>query len=170
MKRHTKKLSAVLVWLLLVSVTLAPACRRKQVRVTNLPEGVSEQEVQNWFTATGAMRTIAKSMVHAQDFVIQLNRAGVFPDGEPYRRTMVSFKRIAEEGQRVDAFLENYPNRFGGNIQTKLREFADFARAELDQAIVDGSLGIKNENSQESFRAILRSVDIALTIILSLTS
>ena len=147
---------------LLVLLLPGLSCARKQITVTDLPPGVSETEVKNWYVATGAMLVIAEGTEDATDFVISLRESGVFSDDAAYVSTLKALKRVATTGKSASSFLEQVPNTFGLDTTGKLVEFADIAVIEVQAAIDQGTIGIGDDASRARFKRILGLVQIAL--------
>ncbi|HTP64171.1 MAG TPA: hypothetical protein VMJ66_02180 [Geobacteraceae bacterium] len=92
-----------------------------QAHVTNLPQGVPENEVRAWIAATGAVKVIADSTKGVTDSVIALNAADpkVIPSDD-YQKILLVLGKTAQTGIHVDNVLKQAPSKFGDGTKQQI--------------------------------------------------
>jgi len=170
MKRGT--LSVVCAFLLLFS----EGCAGRLGTVSNIPTNpttgqpvATEQEVKDWDQAVRSLNFIVEQLKAADNAVVSLNRAGVFPDGQPYVAVLFSLSRGNQAAFGAVNYLKSVPNQFGQPIRVKVNGFAGQIYSALEDAISNGLLGIKNSEKQAEFKQILELVKNAVTTVITLT-
>lgn len=139
----------------LVTATVT-GCQKKHI--ANVPPGVSESQVNDWYTATGAVSIVADNTKAAVDLIVDLNHNGEFPDGDAYNQTLSVFGGIAQGGIHARNVLSAMPENFNEDTRSQIVDFATTALAELAKwqlsrqssgmrtANVDGAAGMQKVN------------------------
>jgi hypothetical protein len=154
-------------WLLIIGLVGAfgvSSCHRVN-HVTNLPPGVNEQEVKDWYAATGALSVIADNTKAATDIAIDLNHQGMFHDGPAYNTTLTVLARISQGGIHASNMLRAMPEHFDANARLQLSAFADDALAQAQKAVDEGMGGVGDQSGRQKLTDMLRGIQSALRII-----
>ena len=143
-------------------MSLATVGCQKKVTVTNLPPGVTQTQVNSYYTAVGISKTIANSADNITDAVIQLNREGIFPDGAAYANTLRSLGKIAQAGKRADAALKEAPQYFGAREKAVVYSLIQDVADELNTVELQSTLGIKSDQAKATIVALTKTIELAL--------
>lgn len=143
-------------------------CAVRVTHVTNLPPGVSEQEVKNWYTATGTLHKIADVTHAVQEAVISFNHAGVFPDGPAYVATLQDLGKIKILQEDSAKYLATVPQTFGQPTKDKLKSNMTAISALIQDMNTRGITGIKNADSAKSINAQISQLILSASVLLSL--
>ena len=160
-RRIGKSWYVVLVVLLMA---LAIGCPKKPVHVTNLPPGVTETQVQNWYTAVGVVNTISRDSLAVSNALIQLNRQGVFPDGNAYAAALAAMGRIDRAGMETDTMLRKAPQNFTAAQKDLVLQFAKTASIELQNLQTQLALGIRDPNAQKTVTTVMTTLQLSISI------
>lgn len=156
---------------LMFSVMMATtACTPRKVDIVNAPTPLAAEAVRNWYTATGALEVVANNSHNALQAIIQMNRAGTFPDGPAYAATMNSFMRIADAGLKASTILQKTPEMFGLEQQKTITEYLLLISTELQVITKTGLVGIKNPDSQRIVQEFIGLIQSSVNIIHTLNS
>jgi hypothetical protein len=150
---------STLLCLLIVAVPLVQVgCTKRVTTVTNLPTGVSEKEVQNWYAATGMALFAATTLNDATKALVDLNRQGFFKDGPAYGASLGALQKMLQAQKEVDEFLRATPQQFGKLAGTKLDAFADILVTEAQTANFQAMAGIKDPNKAQELVGIITKI------------
>jgi hypothetical protein len=161
--KHPRVSLVPLLLLIAVLLVTVDACHKKQ-NITNVPPGVSTNEVQSWYTATGVLQTVADTGDKGLDLVISLNRQGVFPDSPAYKQTIQSFKAIGQLGLDTKKAMEEAPQKFGQPQRDQLGDFSNKVSAELQKLTSSGLVGVKDPDSQKKITTFINLINSSLQI------
>jgi hypothetical protein len=160
--------SFVLALMLATQPLMLGGCAARVSHVTNLPVGVSEQAVKNWYSATGAVKTIATQNAAAFTAVKELRTIGVFPNDEAYEYTVIALGRIAQINEDAVQFLQSVPNDWSKNTQQKMAAYMNEISGLLQKLNAQGVTGIKNPDSLTSVNKLIALVTESVSLVLSL--
>lgn len=146
---------------LFISLMFLAACHR-HMTVTNLPPGVSNTVVVNWYTAAGAVKTVSDVTNNATDAIISANHQGLFPDGDSYKAALTSLGKIAVAGQHMSNVLQQAPQNFTSGTKNQIAGDLTVITTELDNAQTQALVGIKDKNTQAAVKLLLASIESAL--------
>lgn len=160
MKRQ--RVYELLIWLGILTLLLQ-GCHRKIV-VTNLPPGVSQQQVIDWYTATGALKVIAETSNSAMTSLVQMNRTGAFPDGPSYVATISAMGRMSQAGLHAKSILEAAPDNFNLGTRQRITGDVQIMLKELETLNQYGLVGIKDPQTKLIVQAWLRTFETAINV------
>lgn len=150
-----------------VAIGLMAGCP-KLGHVTNLPQNVAEQEVKDWYQATGALQVIGEYTDDATKAIIKLRGLGLFQDDERYQLTLTSLGRIAQAGIHARNILNQAPGHFGDSQKSQIRGLIESMEQEFQKANNEGLTGVKNSASATALNATIQALDGAIQIILAM--
>jgi hypothetical protein len=150
------------------SVLLFSCSAQKQI--TNLPPGVTQQQVQNWDTAVQTLDKIAVSTSTLRQAIVALHQNGVITDAQVYGKILTSLGMI--DDAQIDAanFLKAQPDNWGSSMQTKVKNDLALISAELQAITQQQLLGIKNAGAQQQIQQIVAEITSGVSLILSLVT
>lgn len=140
---HRLSLSVLFIGLMMLGMAGCP-----KTQVTGLPPNVSQNQVQAWYTATGAVKVIAESTKGITDSVITLNNSDpkVIPAND-YQTILLVLGKTAQAGIRVDSILKKAPSNFEKGTKDQIMAEIQPVIAQLQQADLEG-LFSKNQSPQ----------------------
>lgn len=165
---------------LLVALT-SGGCGARVKHVTNLPPGVTEQQVKNWDSAVGALHRIAATTSTLRQTVIALNKATyvepgkteaekVIPDGRTYIGILSGIGRVDQAQINAANFLKTVPNTWSLATQDKVRAYMRTIGDELAKMNTEGLTGIKNPSSRQQVEQLIGEIQAVAGLVLSLTA
>lgn len=125
----------------------------KTTYVVGPPPGVSEAEVNAWYTASGAMSFVAHATTTALGITEKLHESNVI-SGPSRIATLKVLGLIAESGIHATNALKKTPLQFGKDTASQLATITDAMLAELDRADQEGVLGGDDARKQELAMAV----------------
>lgn len=155
----------ILVLLVAVSVS---GCAPRVKNVTDLPPGVTLTQVQRWDRAVTDLSTIASLTSAARKTAIELNMAGDFPAGPPYRTTLEAIANVDTLQLAASSVLKETPNQFTDTTRSRVKEMMDQISAQIVLLNATGGIGIKNKDNQMKFQKLLGQIQAAADLVLSL--
>jgi len=168
-QQNLRKAIAICAILFLVGVgTLLIGCQHQAV--TNVPTGVTVNQVQAWDSANKDLATIATLTHTAQQLVQTLNQTTVtvngvqtvvFPSGGAYNATLTDLAKIDQAQIQAAEFLKTVPQNWSADTKTKIASYITTITAALADATANGLVGVKNSTSQAQLQQFLN--DIAAT-------
>jgi PBP1b-binding outer membrane lipoprotein LpoB len=159
--------------ILSLSLSLAvlfSGCAARQKNITDLPAGVTQAQVQKWDTAVANLHKIATSVSAARQLVIDLNKQGVFPDGDAYVATITGIGKIDQVELSSANFLDAVPNTWGSSTSATIQNNMNEITAALQKLNTQGVTGIKNPDSLKQVNTFLSEISGFAAVILSLTN
>lgn len=130
---QTKGLGMMLFALLFsgAMVFTVAACGKRVEKIVNIPPGISEEQTQNWYKATGALSVVAENTKAATDLVIEMNHNGELPSGDSYQTALSVFGRISQGGIVMRNLLAGEPEHFTQSTRDQIVAFAVDALGQL---------------------------------------
>lgn len=153
--------------ILTLSLALLSGCAARVKNVTNLPPGVSLQQVQGWDTAVSDLDKFSTAVSSVRQAVISLNRQGVFPDGPQYTATLQGIAKADNIEIEAANFLKSVPNDWSQPTQQRFAAYASQIATALSDVTKNGTIGIKNTSSQQQVVALISNAAAIIGIILS---
>jgi hypothetical protein len=138
--------------------------------VTNVPTGVTVNQVQAWDSAVKDLATIATLTHTAQQLVQTLHSSTVtvngatsvvFPSGAAYTATVTDLAKIDQAQIEASEFLKTVPQNWGASTKTQIANYITAIMAALADATANGVTGISNSSAQAQLSQFL--ADIAST-------
>lgn len=151
---------------LVLGLGLVAGCR-KLGHVTNLPQNVTEQEVKDWYAATGALQVIGEYTDDATKAIIKLRGLGLFKDDARYQLTLTSLGRVSQAGIHARNILNQSPNHFGESEKAQIRGLIESMEQEIQKANTEGLTGL-NSDDAKAINTTIQSIDGAVQIILAM--
>lgn len=147
LRKFRVNLSTLLVLVVIVSMIALMACSEigcasKKVHVVNAPTGTNVSEVAAWYSATGAIHTVAltteaTSAALIQVHAMQVNGKPAIPD-DAYQNALLVVGKVAQAGIRIDAILRNSPNTFNAGTKAQVVALLSDATKQLQAADLNG--------------------------------
>jgi hypothetical protein len=183
MNRRKETLATGIALLLLSVIIVLLAlygCAARAKHVTNLPPGVSEQQVKNWDSAVAALHKIAITTTTLRQAVIALNRATyteagksepekIIPDGKTYIALLSAIARVDQAQIDAANFLKTVPSSWSLSTQEKVRAYMKTIADELAQMNAQGVTGIKSVSAQQQIQQLIAEIQATVGLILSLS-
>lgn len=156
-------LVAVLAGFLMVSTV---ACHRA-VHVKNVPTGVSEQSVKNWYAAVGAFKMAAETTQKLTNSAIALHSE--FPDEASYQKTLEGLGRMAQVEAQAAQFLDTAPQNWNQPIATQIQSYANSLAGLLTTSVEDGLAHVKNPTTAAALKTTVSLLRGAIQTAAALT-
>lgn len=96
-------------------------CAARVQHVTDLPPGVTEQQVKDWDAEVAALHKIAAATSSIRQSVIDLHNAGAFPDSPAYIKVLQSIGKVDQLEQAAAEYLQQTPKTFGQPQKDKVK-------------------------------------------------
>jgi hypothetical protein len=135
--------------LVAVLITISTACNKK-VTVANVPTGISQTTVQEWFQAAGAFQLGAKYTRQLTEATITLHSQ--FPDELTYQKTLTAFGTASQIGIQASHYLEGVPQNWNQSIVTQVTNYLNLFAAQVQISLTDGLAHVKNQQSLASLQ------------------
>ncbi len=128
-------LSAVL----LAGLVMAALVGCHGTRITDVPAGVSENEAQTWYAATGMVKTIAETARGLADAVISAHQSdpALIP-ADDYQKILLALGTSAQAGIHLDAVLKQAPENFGKGTKERILAEIRPVIEEIQKADLEG--------------------------------
>jgi len=155
-----------------LALIFAGGCQHQAV--TNVPAGVTVNQVQAWDSAVKDLGTIATLTHTAQQLVVTLNTTTVtvngvpqivFPSGAAYNATLTDLARIDQAQIEASEFLKTVPQNWSADTKTKIANYITTITAALADATANGLVGVKNANSQAQLQGFLNDISSTANLI-----
>lgn len=149
-------------------------CMRKTGSIANVPTGVSEAEVKDWYAATGAIAIVGNSTEAATNLAISINRAD--PTNPDYQKMLSVFGHIAQGGISAGNVLSASPEHFTASTRDQIIAFAGDALGQLGpylagpQPKTTTARTIETDADRMKLQAQLESLQSALKRLQSFTA
>jgi hypothetical protein len=125
--------------------------------ITNLPPGVSETEVRDWYAATAALNDVSKLTKAATDAVISLHKSKSLPGGEAeYQSVLETFAKIDQVGIHASNTLKGAAQNFG-SVKSQVKPDVQSIADQLTKALADNTL-----KTNATTKTILQSLQLAV--------
>jgi len=147
---------------------LAVGCSARVKNVTNLPPGVTQQEVIAWDSEVAALHKAAAATTALRQGVIGLEHANAFPDTVAYVAALRAVAKIDQAQLAASDYLRQAPQHFGQPQKAKVKGILDAISAELQTLNVQSMAGIKNADHQKQLTTLVSDVTAAVDIALAL--
>jgi len=123
--------------------------------VTNLPPGVTQQQVNNWQNASNDLSK-AQSFTHvALVSVTTFNKNGVFPDSPAYAATLENIGRAEQVEIAAAQFLKTVPNDWSMSVKNQIAGYTANILMQLQAANTSGATGVKNLNTAKQLNQLI---------------
>jgi hypothetical protein len=142
-------------------------CAARVKTVTNLPPGVTQVQAQNWDSAVQDLSTIANVTSTARQTVIELNKSGLFPDGNNYATTLEVLGKIDQLQLSASTVLKQSPNNFNDSTKAQIRDYMQQISAQILTLNTQGVTGIKDQTSLQKVNGLIAEITGAVALILS---
>ena len=143
--------SAPAVALAIVTILLTTfgqiSCQKRTI--VNVPPGISSDEVNAWYTATGVLQQVSVNVLAATEAVVDLHNSGVTFQGDSYTVLLSNLGKIAQTEILASNFLAQWQDNFGADQASQFRGYLISIADQLDQATNVGLLGIEGERRAE---------------------
>ena len=136
---------AVALAILTILLTTSGQISCQKRTIVNVPPGISPDEVNAWYTATGVLRQVSVSVKGATDMVVALHNQGVTFQGDSYTTLLTNLGKIAQTEILASNFLAQWQDNFGASQASQFRGYLISIADQLDQATNVGLLGIEGE-------------------------
>jgi hypothetical protein len=158
-------LSAVL--LVGLVITGPAGCHRTQI--TDLPPGVSQKEVQAWYSATGIVKTIAETANGLTDAVISIHQSDpeVIP-ADDYQNILLALGKTAQAGIHLDAILKQAPENFGKETKEQILAEIQPVIEEIRKADLEGLFSKSQSPRIQAQLGTVKTLTRATTFLLQL--
>ena len=143
---NLRQRSAAVVLTILLSLTVL-SCQKRTI--VNVPPGISSDEVNAWYTATGVLRQVSVGVQGATELVVDLHNSGVIFQGDSYTKLLTNFGKIAQSEILASNFLDDWQDNFGASQASQFRGYLVSIADQLTQATDIGLLGIEGERRAE---------------------
>lgn len=152
----------------LVAVLALSGCAARVKNVTNLPPGVTQKQAQDWDAAVAHLDQIASGVSAARQSVIAANKSGLFPDGPAYVTTLQVLAKIDSLDLAASAVLKQSPNNFSDTAKGQVADYMTQIAQQIVLLNNSGTIGIKDQNTQQKVAGIIGQVTAAVAFVLSL--
>lgn len=159
-------LSFALAFGVTVGSVVETGCHRKVV-VTNLPAGVTNQQVTNWYTAVGAFKEAAQTTKKLTDAAIALHTD--FPDEATYQKTLQALGEMAQVEAQAALFLDTVPQNWNQSTATQVKNYTDQLSKQAQIALDDGLAHVKNSTTLTAIQTTISLLRAAITTVITLT-
>lgn len=142
--------------ILLVGLVISGPTGCQSARITDLPPGVSQKEVQTWYSATGIVKTIAETAKGLTDAVISIHKSDpkVMPAAD-YQNILLALGKTAQAGIHLDAILKQVPENFDKETKEQILAEIQPVIEEIRKADLEG---IFSKNQSPRIQAQLNTV------------
>lgn len=142
-------------------------CHR-QVHVANVPVGVGEGQVKNWYAATGAFKVAAENTEKITAAVVQLHKE--FPDEATYQKTLEALGRMAQTEAQAAIYLDTVPQNWGKPVAQQVKGYTDALSTQAKIALDDGLAHVKNKTAVAAIQTSISLLQAAITTAITLTT
>jgi hypothetical protein len=142
-------------------------CAARVKTVTNLPPGVTQTQAQNWDSAVQDLSVIANATSTARQTVIDLNKAGLFPDGNSYVTTLQILGKIDQLQLAASAVLKQSPGNFSDSTKAQVKDYMQQISAQILTLNTQGVTGIKDQTSLQKVNGLIATITGAVALVLS---
>jgi hypothetical protein len=158
-------LSAVL----LVGLVITGPAGCHKTHITDLPPGVSQNEVQAWYTATGTVKTIAETAKGLTDAVISAHQSDpeMMP-AEDYQNILLVLGKTAQAGIHLDAILKQAPENFGKETKEQILAEIQPVIEEIRKADLEGLFSKSQSPRIQAQLGTVKTLTRATTFLLQL--
>lgn len=148
---HRLSLSVLFIGLVTLMIAGCP-----KTQITNLPPNVTQDRVQAWYAATGAVKVIAESTKGLTDSVVALHNSDPnVISANDYQTILLLLGKTAQAGLHVDSILKRVPNNFEEGTKAQIMAEIQPVIAQLQQADLEG---IFSKNQSPRMQAELVAV------------
>jgi hypothetical protein len=159
----------LLLVILLFGLTMSGFTYCGKTLITGLPDNMAEEELRDWYTATGIVKTIAETTNGLTDAVIAVNNSdpSLIP-GEEYQNMLLVLGKTAQAGLHVDNILRQVPDHFGKGTKEKILSEIGPVVEELRKADLEGLFSKTQSPRLKSELTVLKSLTNAIQLLASL--
>jgi len=159
-----KKRKLLGVFLIFAAGAGAASCASRIQHVTDLPPGVTEQQVKDWDAEVAALHKIASATSSIRQAVIDLHNAGAFPDSPAYIKVLQSIGKVDQLEQAAAEYLQQTPKTFGQPQKDKVKALVAQIGNELNDLANLNYFGTGTKARQYIGEA-LAAFNLALTLV-----
>jgi hypothetical protein len=166
-----RKLLGVFLTCTLTACLLA-GCAARVKNVTNLPQGVTQQQAQSWDTAVANLHKIASAVSTFRQTLTALH--GAQYDGKPvlsdeyYSEGLRMIGNVDRLELSAEIVLRQSPQNFSDTTKQKVVLYVQEISTELNQLNAAGATGIKNPKSLQQINNLLAELSGIVSLILAL--
>ncbi len=154
-------------------------CGARVKHVTNLPPGVTEQQVKNWDAAVANLHKIAVTTSILRQSVIALNQATytepgktepekIIPDSKQYVALLSAIARVDQAQIDAAAFLKTVPKAWPISTQEKVRAYMNAITEQLEKMNEQGLTGVKSTSARQQLDQFIGEIRSSVNLILAL--
>jgi len=143
-------------------------CAARVKNVTNLPPGVTLQQVQNWDKAVQTLSQISTLTTTARTSIIELHTVGLLKDGPTYVTALEVIGKVDQLQLSASAVLKQSPNNFSDTVKMQVQDYMRQIGAQLIALNQNGVTGIKNPNTQTQVADLIGQITALTALILTL--
>ena len=145
---------------------IVAGCAARVQHVTDLPTGVTEQQVKDWDAEVAALHKIAAATSSIRQSVIDLHNAGAFPDSPAYIKVLQSIGKVDQLEQVAAEYLQQTPKTFGQPQKDKVKALVAQIGNELNDLANLNYFGTGTKARQYIGEA-LAAFNLALTLVVN---
>lgn len=149
--------------------TYLSGCAARVGHVTDLPQGVTEQQAKNYDAEIANLHKIADVTTTLRRAVISVRGAGAFPDDAAYGKLLLMIGKLDQAQLAATAYLRGAPEYFGETQKQKIKDIFSDVTAEIQQLNASGVTGIKNPDSLKQINTLIGELAGFVNLVLSLT-
>lgn len=152
---------------LALAVSLS-GCAARTKTVTNLPPGVTQQQVLAWDSAVADLDKLSQAVTTVRVAVMDLNKQGVFPDGPHYVTALQIIGKIDQLEISAATVLQQSPQNFDASTKTKVADYLTQISQQLVLLNNEGTTGIKNASSLQTINTLIAQIPAIIALIMQL--
>lgn len=167
MKLNSRSLGMTWLVVILLVISMSTACHRQMV-VTNLPTGVTQQQVQNWYAAVGIFKMAAETTQSLTNAAISMHLD--FPDEATYQKTLEALGNMAQIEAQAGMYLDTVPNNWNQPISTQVKNYANQLSVLAKTALTDGLAHVKNPTKVAAIKTLIDGLNLTIQTAVTLTT
>lgn len=152
---------------LALAVCLA-GCAARTKTVTDLPPGVTQQQVQAWDTAVANLDKLSQAVTTVRVTLMDLNKQGIFPDGPHYVTALQIVGKIDQLQISAASVLQQSPQNFNASTKTQVASYLTQISQQLVLLNNEGTTGIKNASSLQTVNNLIAQIPALIALIMQL--
>jgi hypothetical protein len=155
----------LLPFVLLIALVMAGIAGCPKTRITDIPPNIAEKQLQTWYAATGAVKTIAQTTNGLTDAVIAAHT--LIPDDD-YQKILLALGKAAQAGIHVDSILKKVPNNFGKETKEQILAEIQPVIVEIQKADLEGLFSKSQSPELQAELSVLKTLTEAAWLLSSL--
>lgn len=142
-------------------------CHR-QVHVANVPTGVAEKTVADWYAATGAFKIAGERTRDLVKTAVQLHDQ--FPDEATYQKTLEALGKMQQIEAQAALFLDQQPENWNQPIKAQVQNYVNALSTQAKVAFDDGLFQIKNPTTVAALKVTVNLINGAIQTTITLAT